>query len=120
MRVKELLQHGFEIPLSAGKAAEIGGPGTHAFMHTYRSWLDAVRTPIAVQQKMMRHADIRGMSIMTLTADDLRPVHKAIGEGLAKGDYRPIVGKEIPLAEAARAHEEIMKPGAYGKIVLIP
>jgi len=27
--------------------------------HTYRSWLDAVGTPIAVQQKLMRHADIR-------------------------------------------------------------
>jgi integrase len=27
--------------------------------HTYRSWLDAVGTPIAVQQRMMRHTDIR-------------------------------------------------------------
>ena len=43
----------------AAKAAGIGGLGTHAFRHTYRSWLDAVGTPIAVQQEMMRHADIR-------------------------------------------------------------
>jgi integrase len=27
--------------------------------HSYRSWLDAVGTGIAVQQKLMRHADIR-------------------------------------------------------------
>ena len=27
--------------------------------HTYRSWLDAVRTPIAIQQKLMRHADMK-------------------------------------------------------------
>ena len=27
--------------------------------HTYRSWLDAVGTTIAVQQRLMRHADIR-------------------------------------------------------------
>ena len=27
--------------------------------HTFRSWLDAVGTPVAVQQKAMRHADIR-------------------------------------------------------------
>lgn len=27
--------------------------------HSYRSWLDAVGTPVAVQQKLMRHADIR-------------------------------------------------------------
>ncbi len=39
--------------------AGIGHIGTHAFRHSYRSWLDAVGTPVAVQQKMMRHADIR-------------------------------------------------------------
>ena len=27
--------------------------------HSYRSWLDSVGTPIAVQQKLMRHSDIR-------------------------------------------------------------
>jgi len=43
----------------ASNAAGIGHLGTHAFRHTYRSWLDAVGTPVAVQQKMMRHADIR-------------------------------------------------------------
>jgi hypothetical protein len=31
-----------------------------------------------------------------------------------------VIGKEIPLAEASRGHEEILKPGSYGKIVLIP
>ena len=43
----------------AAKLAKLGHLGTHTFRHTYRSWLDAVGTPIAVQQKMMRHADIR-------------------------------------------------------------
>jgi len=43
----------------AAEAAGIGHLGTHAFRHTYRSWLDAVGTPIAVQQKLMRHSDIR-------------------------------------------------------------
>jgi integrase len=44
------------------KAAEhsgIGKLGTHSLRHSYRSWLDAVGTPVAVQQKLMRHADIR-------------------------------------------------------------
>jgi integrase len=27
--------------------------------HTYRAWLDSVGTSVAVQQKLMRHADIR-------------------------------------------------------------
>jgi integrase len=45
--------------LQRAEAAEIGKLGTHAFRHTYHSWLDAVGTSIAVQQKLMRHSDIR-------------------------------------------------------------
>ena len=43
----------------AANAAGIGGLGTHSLRHTYRSWLDSVGTPVGVQQKLMRHADIR-------------------------------------------------------------
>jgi integrase len=43
----------------ASTAAKLGHLGTHTFRHTYRSWLDAVGTTVAVQQKMMRHTDIR-------------------------------------------------------------
>ena len=43
----------------ASGAAKVGHIGTHSFRHTHRSWLDAVGTSVAVQQKMMRHADIR-------------------------------------------------------------
>jgi len=40
--------------------------------------------------------------------------------GLENGTLRPVVGRELPLAEAARAHKEILEPGAAGKIVLVP
>jgi len=43
----------------AAEAAGIGRLGTHAFRHTYRTWLDSVGTPIGVQQRLMRHSDIR-------------------------------------------------------------
>lgn len=43
----------------AAKAAGIGGLGTHSLRHTYRTWLDSVGTPVGVQQRLMRHADIR-------------------------------------------------------------
>lgn len=43
----------------AAESAGIGKVGTHTMRHTYCSWLDAVGTPIAVQQKLMRHSDIR-------------------------------------------------------------
>jgi integrase len=43
----------------AAKAAGIGGLGTHSLRHTFRTWLDSVGTPIGVQQRLMRHADVR-------------------------------------------------------------
>jgi len=39
--------------------------------------------------------------------------------GLENGSLRPVVGKELPLADASRAHKEILEPGSAGKIVLI-
>ena len=44
--------------MRAAKAANIGHLSTHAFRHTYRSWLDTVGTSIATQRTMMRHASI--------------------------------------------------------------
>ena len=43
---------------SAGRKLGLGDIGWHTFRHTYRSWLDAVGTPIGVQQKLMRHAQV--------------------------------------------------------------
>jgi integrase len=43
----------------AATDAGIGKLGTHTMRHSYRSWLDAVGTTIAVQQKLMRHSDVR-------------------------------------------------------------
>jgi len=43
----------------AATKAGIGKLATHTMRHSYRSWLDAPGTPIAVQQKLMRHSDIR-------------------------------------------------------------
>jgi len=43
----------------AAAVARIGDLATHAFRHTYRTWLDSIGTPVGVQQRLMRHADIR-------------------------------------------------------------
>jgi integrase len=43
----------------AARAAGIGAVSTHSFRHTFRTWLDTLKTPIAVQQQLMRHTDIR-------------------------------------------------------------
>ena len=36
------------------------------------------------------------------------------------GNLNPVIGKEMPLAQAVDAHHAVLQPGAYGKIVLIP
>jgi integrase len=42
----------------ASEAAGIGHLTTHAFRHSYRTWLNATGTPIGIQQKLMRHSTI--------------------------------------------------------------
>ena len=39
---------------------------------------------------------------------------------ISKCECGPVERKELPLAEAPRAHVEVMAPGAFGKIVLVP
>jgi NADPH2:quinone reductase len=69
---------------------------------------------------MARDADIRGMTLMNATEEDLRGIHAALVAGLENRTLRPVIGKELPLADAPQAHEAVLEPGAYGKIVLIP
>jgi NADPH2:quinone reductase len=69
---------------------------------------------------MARDAAILGMSLFNASDRELASVHAALVAGLANGTLRPVVGRELPLVEAPRAHEAVMEPGAHGKIVLIP
>jgi NADPH2:quinone reductase len=80
------------------------------------------RGPVEINPRlaMTRDAVIFGMSLFNASPRELASIHAAIGAGLESGTLRPFVGREFPLAEAARAHEEVLKPGARGKIVLIP
>ena len=81
------------------------------------------RGPVEINPRdaMSRNADIRGMSLLYATEQEIGAIHAEIVKGLENAkSLRPIVGKEIPLAEVASAHEEVLKPGAHGKIVLVP
>jgi NADPH2:quinone reductase len=60
------------------------------------------------------------MTSFNISDHDLASIHAALVAGLANGTLRPVVGQEFPLKDAARAHQAVMEPGAYGKIVLIP
>ena len=69
---------------------------------------------------MAREASILGMVLFNGSDLELASVHAALAAGLANGTLKPVVGKELPLAEAPQAHEVVMQPGAHGKIVLVP
>lgn len=64
----------------AGEEAGLGHMSTHTFRHSYRMWIDSIGTPVGVQQKLMRHADIR--TTMNIYGDaasaDMRQVHGKI------------------------------------------
>lgn len=80
------------------------------------------RGPVEINPRdaMSRDASILGMSLANATPQGKVAIHAGLFAGLENGTLRPIIGREFPLAEAARAHEAVMAPGAYGKIVLIP
>lgn len=69
---------------------------------------------------MSKDALVTGFTNWNATPRDVAMAHAAIVAGMERCAYKPQVGKELPLRDAPRAHEEVMKPGAYGKIVLIP
>lgn len=69
---------------------------------------------------MTRDLSILGMTLFNASDEDRASIHAALVAGLENGTLRPVVGKEMPLADAARAHEAVLQPGAFGKIVLIP
>ena len=69
---------------------------------------------------MLRRASARGFTLWGITPAEENQIHAGLVAGLQNGTLRPVVGKEMPLAEAARAHKEILEPGAAGKIVLVP
>jgi len=69
---------------------------------------------------MGKDAAIFGLALWNAAPEEMASIHAALGGGLANGTLRPVVGQELPLKEAARAHEAVLKPGAYGKIILIP
>ncbi len=75
---------------------------------------------ISPRDLMTRRGSIRAFTLWAVTELEEKEIHAGLFAGLENGTLRPVVGKELPLAEAARAHKEVLEPGAFGKIVLIP
>jgi NADPH2:quinone reductase len=69
---------------------------------------------------MSRRGSVLAFTLWATTEAEAAEIHAGIIAGLENGTLRPVVGKKIPLAEAARSHKEVLEPGSSGKIALIP
>jgi NADPH2:quinone reductase len=75
---------------------------------------------INARDLMARRASVRGFTLWATTESEAADIYAGLYAGMANGTLIPVVGKKIPLAEASRAHKEVLASGAIGQIVLIP
>ncbi len=99
------LGHDLRMLAAGGRVVVIGSRG------------DATITP---RDLMARDASIMAMTLWNVPAEGLARIGCAIRAGLESGFLHPVVGLELPLAQAAEAHRRVAAPGALGKIVLVP
>jgi len=78
------------------------------------------RVEIDPRDIMTREAVVTGLLLFLASEREEASLRAGLFAGLENGTLRPVVGRELPLAEAPEAHRQILEPGAYGKIVLLP
>jgi NADPH2:quinone reductase len=80
------------------------------------------RGPVEInpREAMMRDAVIMGMHLGNPTETEAAAIWAGLAAGFTNGTLRPVIGKELPLAEAAQAQKAVMEQTAYGKIILVP
>jgi NADPH2:quinone reductase len=78
------------------------------------------KVEIMPRDLMSREADVRGLMLFNASAAELKEIHSALHTAFESNALEPIIGKKLPLASATQAHVDVMSPGAYGKIVLVP
>ena len=98
---------GRDLPLLArhGRVVVVGSRGT---------------VEVNPRDLMSRDASIVGMLVGNARPDELVRAHDAVHAGVLDGTLRPAVARELPLAEAPRAHREVIAGPAAGRIVLAP
>jgi NADPH2:quinone reductase len=99
------LDHDLTVVAPGGRIVVIGNRG---------------RVEIDARKIMMKDVSVFGFALWGIPADEIRRAHTAIFAGLESGALNPVVGTEMPLRDAAKAHQQVMEAGARGKIVLIP
>ena len=68
---------------------------------------------------MRNEVDVLGLMVFGASEAEHRTMYRSLSAALENGTLRPIIGLELPLAEAAKAHREVMDGESHGKIVLL-
>jgi NADPH2:quinone reductase len=98
------LDKDLEVAATGGRIVVIGSRG---------------RAEIDPRSAMGKEVGILGMTLFNATEKELASMHAAFHAGLTNGTLKPVVSREIPLAEAATAHHAVIEASTLGKIVLI-
>ena len=77
------------------------------------------RVEIDPRFTMAKDAAILGMALWNVPPEEWARIHADLVAALRAGTLRPIVGRELPLAEAAAAHRALFDGHAEGKLVLV-
>ena len=99
------LDHDLTVVAPGGRIVVIGNRG---------------RVEIDARKIMTKDVSVFGLALWGIPPEEIRRAHAAIIAGLESGALNPVVGTQLPLKDASRAHQLVMEPGAKGKIVLIP
>lgn len=99
------LDHDLEVLATGGRVVVIGSRG---------------RVEIDPRSAMGKDAAILGMSLFNAGEQNLTGIHAALVAGLENGTLRPVISRELALADAPVAHHAVMEVSTMGKIVLLP
>jgi len=76
------------------------------------------RIEIDPRLTMGKETAILGTTLWSTTPEEYTQIHAALVGSLEAGVLRPVVGRELPLDQAAEAHRAILSEKAIGKMVL--
>ena len=99
------LDHDLDVLAPGGRVVVIGNRG---------------RVEIDPRKAMGKDGAILGMTLFNATRPEFQEIHAGLAAGLENGTLSPVVARELTLADATKAHQAVMEPGARGKIVLVP
>jgi len=109
----DVYEHSLEVLAPLGRLVVIG------FSSIRSNYAEAIPRlhPLTV---FHRSIGVCGLNVQNLDYPSARDKWSELVRCAEDHELRPVVGLELPLAEAARAHSEIEARRTFGKVVLIP